>query len=165
VTEAEFSKLIQNDRYQVFLFSCPATFVFSFASHHWFVINRKGKVERWEVGYGLHPGRTKSWGHVDLDMFPPHMGPQVFLRIFPKLLWPGRVLASLQGDEYSLAYRISEFIARSPEEYPFRDRYELLGPNSNTYAQWVLDHFPEAGMRLPCNAVGKDFESNTSRRM
>lgn len=157
MTEAEFKKLLKPDRYQVFLFSCPASFFLSFASHNWFVINRKGDVGRWEIGYGLHPGRTKSWQHLDLDMFPAHRGVQLFLYTAPSLLWPGRVLASIEGDEHSLAARMAEFIARSPDTYPHRDRYKLLGPNSNTYVQWVLDHFPEAGMKLPWNAVGKGF--------
>jgi len=49
VEEEKFKKLIKRDLYQVFLFSSPVTFPMNFASHPWFIVNLKGKINRWEV--------------------------------------------------------------------------------------------------------------------
>ena len=61
----------------------------------------------------------------------------------------------IEGDEHSAAARMAEFIASSPQKYPHCHNYSQVGFNSNTYAQWVLNHFPDSGMRLPWNAFGK----------
>jgi len=37
----EFDKLIDKDKYQVFLMICPASTPVNFARHGWFVINKK----------------------------------------------------------------------------------------------------------------------------
>lgn len=76
----------------------------------------------------------------------------IFINLF---FWRGSVLHSIEGGKDSTAARMAEFIARSNELYPDPKHYSLIGPNSNTYAQWVLNHFPEAGMRLPWNSLGK----------
>ena len=146
--------LIDPEQHQVFLVSCPARVLF--ATHPWFVVNQKGSVSRWGVSFLLHE-REESWGHLNRDLFPPFQGLPLFTASERHIL-PSKVLGSVLGDEYSLAARMTDFILRSPEEYPFRDTYSLLGPNSNTYAQWVLDHFPEAPFRLPWNALGKTFQ-------
>lgn len=54
---------------------------------------------------------------------------------------------------------MSEFIERSPDTYPHCNQYAFRGPNSNTYAQWVLNQFPESGFSLPWNAFGKGFKA------
>lgn len=64
----------------------------------------------------------------------------------------------IEGDEGSLAAKMAEFIERSPETYPFKNQYRFRGPNSNTYAQWILNHFPETGMALSWNAFGKKYK-------
>ena len=153
MTQKEFEALLKPDRYQVFLFACPASMPFSVACHTWFVINKKGVVERWEVGWGMH-SRARSWSHLDLDVFPPHQGVQLisFVHFF---FWRARLVTSIEGDEGSVAARMTEFITRSPDLYFYRHHYSLMGPNSNTYTQWVLNHFPEAHMQLPWNSLGK----------
>jgi len=41
---------------------------------------------------------------------------------------------------------------------PFRNEYKIYpGPNSNTFIQWVLNHFPNSGLKLPRNAFGKNY--------
>jgi hypothetical protein len=47
----DFEKLIKEDVYQVFLFHCACTVPLSFASHPWFVINKKGKISRYAVNH------------------------------------------------------------------------------------------------------------------
>ncbi len=51
-----------------------------------------------------------------------------------------------------------ECIENSPHNYPYCGHYSYIGPNSNTYVQWVLDAFPESGLKLPWNAFGKGFK-------
>ena len=50
-----------------------------------------------------------------------------------------------------------EFIKTSKDAYPYKN-YKLSGPNSNTYAQWILNNFPEAGIKLPWNCFDKNYE-------
>jgi len=39
-------EFIDKNKYQVFLFTCPAIMPFSFAVHPWLVVNNKGSLER-----------------------------------------------------------------------------------------------------------------------
>jgi|SRR3989344_4507836 len=43
------------------------------------------------------------------------------------------------------------------EIFPYVEKYFLTGPNSNTYAQWILDNCPEFQVKLPWNAFGKSY--------
>lgn len=147
-------KLVNPDLYQVFLMTCPAFLPFSFASHPWFVVNRKGVVSRWAVG--IRKFGAKREGYLNKGAFPPFQGlPLMFP--FRKPVWPGRVWGYIEGGEGSIAARMAERIEHS-RDYPFKARYNLFGPNSNTYAQWILDQFPEAGLKLPWNAIGKGYK-------
>ena len=62
----------------------------------------------------------------------------------------------IEGDENSLAAKMAEFIEHSPETYSHSKEYSLVGPNSNTYVQWILNMFPEFPAKLPWNAFGKN---------
>ena len=83
----------------------------------------------------------------------------MFLPLYPPF-WKGEITGFLEGGAESDAARMAEYIERSGETYPHLQRYVLTGPNSNTYAQWVLDAFPESAMRLPWNAVGKGYRKS-----
>lgn len=156
----DLDTVLQKDAYQVFLFTCPATLPFSFATHPWFVVNRKGTVSRYGVSWRAVKNEESSRGtyrgHLHLDSRSPEEG----IGIFPfveRYVWHGRILNSIEGDDGSLAQRMADFIEQSFTTYPYAERYSLFGPNSNTYVAWVLDRFPESGMRLPWNALGKNF--------
>jgi len=73
--------------------------------------------------------------------------------------WRARLEGYIEGVEGSLAHRMAAFIDQSKTTYPHIGRYVLLGPNSNTYPAWVLAHFPEANLRLPWNAIGKNYRA------
>jgi hypothetical protein len=160
--------LIKPDLYQVFLLTCPATFPFSFAVHPWLVINRKGAVDRFGFGRGVGATRYevlfgtklshKSWGHLHQNLAAPSQGIAVFPFHSP-FFWGSTVRGYVEGGEGSVAERMADFIDSSKETYPYNDTYAFTGPNSNTYVQWVLDHFPESGMRLPWNAFGKGYKA------
>ena len=140
---------------QVFLYSSPCNIPVQFANHHWFVINRDGVLSRWEV---LHrkDGCNTSWGHLHKNFFKPFIGLEMFL-FLNKPNWRSKCLGSIEGDNSSSAGLIASFIEKSPETYPYCHKYSLTGPNSNTYAQWVLDKFPEFKIVLSHNSIGKDY--------
>lgn len=147
---------------------CPATLPFSFAAHTYLVVNRKGDVHRYGVGhhraqangtvlFGSHRCR-ECIGHIHKDGRPPEEGIEIVPLYFPHSpLWRSRVVCYVEGESGSLAGRMGAFIEQSFRVYPHADRYRLTGPNSNTYPAWVLAHFPESGMRLPWNAIGKNY--------
>jgi hypothetical protein len=63
----------------------------------------------------------------------------------------------IEGDAGSLADRMGDFIEHSGEKYPYKETYSLFGPNSNTFASWVLNQFPESEIKLPWNTFGKNY--------
>ena len=148
--------MIRKDLYQVFLLTAPAT-PWVFAQHPWFVVNKKGDVSRWEV-VAISRDRYAHWGHIHKDILPPFQGIGMLLPL-SKPSWNATLAGMLEGDEDSPAHRMITFIEASAYSYPHRERYWLLGPNSNTYVQRILDQFPESGMRLPWNAIGKGYRA------
>ena len=150
--EYGFQHLINKEKHQVSLFVCPGNIPFSFASHPWLVINRQGLVSRWEVLFRKIESKT-NWGHLHQDYFRPFQGIEI-LPFSQKYFWKGKLLGQIEGET---AKRMIEFIERSPTTYPYRYKYFLSGPNSNTYVQWVLNNFPEFKAKLPYNSFGKNY--------
>ena len=60
----------------------------------------------------------------------------------------------------SSIYKLLKFIEIESQNYPYKNQYHLLDPNSNTYPQWVLNHFPELKVKLPFLAIGKNYLKN-----
>ncbi len=143
--------LVDKGKHETFLFLCPACIPFCFASHPWFVSNQKGVLTRWEI---LHtPNKDKNMGHLHTNHFPPFQG--IGMWPFPSQHhWKSKCLWKAEGP---LAEKINNFLSKSLQTYPFINQYSLTGPNSNTYVQWVLNHFPEFNTKLPWNAIGKTF--------
>lgn len=150
-----FKKLLKDDVYQVFLFTCPAGVPFNFARHPWFVVNKKRHLERWEV-FHVPEEKHEHWGHLHHNALPPTQGiPISFSR---KYCWKGKLRGYIEGGEGSVAQKMIEVIKSSPETYPYCYDYALTGININTYAQWVLNQFPNSGLSLPWNSFGKNFK-------
>lgn len=153
----DFEKLIDKDKYQVFLLSSPCSIPISFARHTWFVVNKKGSISRWEVVHTLFASGEKNWGHLKLNLQDPFLGVWIFF-FFKKLgNFKTSLLGLVEGDEDSEVRQMIDLIESSPENYPFREKYNYLGPNSNTYTMWVLKHFKNFNLKLPWNAFGKDY--------
>jgi len=149
MTGENYHKLVDPSNYQVFLFCSPTNLPANFARHLWFVCNEKGKISRWEVLC-----REKMKNHLFINLSPAFKG----VAIFPfsdKWLWNAKLLYKTNG---KLAEQMINFIETSQEKYPYCYQYSSMGPNSNTYIQWVLDHFPGFKARLPWNAFGKDYK-------
>jgi hypothetical protein len=152
--QEDYSQLIDNNEYQVFLFKSQIAFPLSFAVHPWFVVNNKGEISRWEV-WGFSKKRVAHWGHLYRNILPPFQGVRKIFLISDKFHNQSKLIGMIEGEE---AIKIINFIKNSPENYPFKERYVLLGPNSNTYAEWVIRNFPESNLKLPWNAFGKNYE-------
>lgn len=161
------TELFDHSKYQVFLMRCPATLPFSLAAHSWLIVNQMGVTKWYSVSWRkAREGAEVFSGHVCRGCVGYlHWDSNAFgegIDIFPfisGLLWRGRVVSFVEGHRGSLAARIAEFVESNFTSYPYSGRYGLTGPNSNTYPAWVLSHFPEAGLHMPWNAVGKNFRA------
>lgn len=111
-----------------------------FASHYWFVVLEGGKAQRWEVWQTRHAG-GRAIGHLHCDLKPPDAGVGG---------GPMQVEAEWRGTQAATLKSVLE----EAQQYPFCQRYRYWpGPNSNTYAAWVLRR---AGIDhpLPRRAIG-----------
>jgi hypothetical protein len=121
------------------LYAAPVSPVTDYAVHPWFIVKKAGSrvIDRWEVWQlGDAP-----YGYVRKNLLRPEDDVGAG-RVF--------VVAELRGPR---AEQVAAFIESNSPRYPCRDSYSFLGPNSNTYAQWVIN---ETGWRvtMPQGAVG-----------
>lgn len=111
------------------------------AHHHWLVLERDGRQDRWEVWQRPNAG-GQSWGYLHRNLLLPESG----VGNGPSWLvhaWAGE-------DAQDLAQRLE----RCADDYPWCSRYRYWpGPNSNTFAQWVLGE----RFALPVRAFGKRY--------
>jgi hypothetical protein len=111
------------------------------AIHTWFLVksDNSTQVDRWEVT----PFYNEDNGYVGKNVLAPlfDFGGGDFL------------IAELTGPE---AQSVLDFIQTQSAYYPAKNVFRLLvGPNCNTYSQWVLDH-TKWNITLPSIAIGKD---------
>jgi hypothetical protein len=116
------------------------------AVHLWFTVAdpRSGRYDRWEVWQTPNAGGM-SCGHLHCNLQAPDGG-----------VGGGatRIGAEWTGED---ALNICSVLSRAAEEYPYRDHYcAWPGPNSNTFAAWVLRR---AGVtfHVPWRAHGKNY--------
>ncbi len=148
--------LINNDLYQVFLMGGRCSFPINFARHHWFVVNIKGKINRWEVLF-QKDCCGQSWGHLYKNVKDPFQSLGDFTTK-GQTIFKSKLVGYIEGDEGSEARRILDLIENSHEKYPHSQKYLLWGPNSNTYIQWVLNQFPEFSNALIWDGIGKKYK-------
>lgn len=150
----KFENLIKKDKYQVFVLSCPAYFPVNFARHPWFAVNKKGIISRYEVrNYKI----KNDHKYLHINTQPPFRGINITFFV-KKHFWRSTLLGCIEGDENSTAKRAIDFIESSKENYPYVYKYSLIGPNSNTYLEWVLNAFPELNIKTSWRFIGKDFK-------
>ena len=121
--------------------SLPFIFGF-FADHYWFVVFEDGTSagQRWEVWQTKNAG-GHSLGHVHRDLKHPDADVGG---------GPTRIVSEWRG---AAAEKLRCVLER-PEAYPHCQRYHYWpGPNSNTFAAWVLR---QAGIDYPLDgrAIG-----------
>ncbi len=97
-----------------------------FAHHHWFVL-RGERSDRWEVWQDAEVGGEYSRGHLHKNLRTPEAGVGA---------GPSWLVCRWQG---KAALHLRLRIEQSPDTYPWCFKYRYWpGPNSNTFAQWVL---------------------------
>jgi hypothetical protein len=121
----------------------PLPFIGIIAWHYWFVVADATGRHRWEVWQTKNAGGF-CIGHVHRDLKEPDAG-----------VGGGRsrIAAQWTGEA---ARRLAEVLSRS-ENYPYCERYRLWpGPNSNTFAAWVLR---QAGIDKPLDprGIGRNY--------
>lgn len=146
---------IKREKVAVFLLDSCLPFPIAFARHAWFVIQRGSRFDRWEFGK-FQLGRQPGGFGLYHNFLPPFSG------------LVQRVGGGAHGKRYPAVVRafaerpeitepLARFIESKSHHYPGLEQYRYLGPNSNTYIQWVLNQFPELDWELPWNAIGKNY--------
>ena len=114
-----------------------------FADHYWFVVfeDDSRACHRWEVWQTKNAGGS-SVGYVHCDLKPPDADVGG---------GPARIVAEWRD---AAAGTLRDVLER-PEEYPHCQRYHYWpGPNSNTFAAWVLRRagidYPLDGRAIGC---------------
>lgn len=156
MNKKEFTKLIDNNKYQVFIFTSPVPIPLSFSVHTWFVINLKGKIRRWEFGKFKGSPHKNGIGVLQ-NFFEKTEGMNIyFWKSKPR--FNSKLIDFIEGDDHSVANRLVLYIEQNSKSYPPKEEYFLTGPNSNTFTQWILHQYPEANLKLPFNAIGKGYK-------
>lgn len=147
-----------SETYSVELWQTKMPWPLSLAVHTWFVIEKFGVRDRYEVWatFGKFTGST-----VRKNAVLPQQG---FRRSFfddpikPRKLTVAHCCGSITGREGSDVEKLYTSICQSPENYPWLTRYRLWpGPNSNTYTAYFLKKYPQLTLKLPYTAVGKNW--------
>lgn len=143
---------LNNEKLQVFIMYSRVSLPLPPACHVWFLINDHGVLSRYEGLDWRHKPAHVSDGYILKDYFPPHVGMPVWItRKTPT--WRAYTLSVVEGDD---AQRLAQILRDSLQDYPHK-HYRLLGPNSNTYAQWILNTAGLTHVKLPITAVGAGF--------
>ena len=119
-------------------------FIGAIAIHYWYVILQENQATRWEIWQKTHLS-ADSWGHLHKNLMPINSGVGNGAS-WRETVWTGE-----------LAHQLAEILENSPETYPHKYLYRYFpGPNSNTYAQWILNQV-KSDYRLSIKGIGKHF--------
>ena len=114
------------------------------ASHYWFVIITPEASERWEIWQNQDRSQF-SWGHLHKDLMPANQGVGNG-NSWVEQTWQGKT-----------ASRLIKIIQESPDNYVYNYLYRYYpGPNSNTYAQWILQQ-AQINYCLSRKGIGKNY--------
>lgn len=156
MNKEEFTKLIDKEKYQVFLFKSNTSLPSLFATHSYFVITKKGKLMRYEIAFEKNK-QNKKLGHFHINTRKPTQGIEIIIGI-KKWKWDVKLIDNIKGGEDSIAKKMINVIEESSKKYKNKHYYKLLGPNCNTYTQWIIDQVPECKFKLPRNSTGKNWK-------
>lgn len=147
---------LKSNHYQFWILYSPLPIPLNFvAVHNWLVVKAPNEEPvRWEVWQHQHCCH-ESWGHLHKNLFFPHQG--ISRNYFPfgrckGKYWEPRIASYLEGIS---AKHIVKFIQSNARQYSQKNRYVFWpGPNSNTFVQWIINQFPEKGIKLPKRSLG-----------
>lgn len=148
--------------YSVTLYGTPMSFPLSFALHSWIEVTKNNKTDRYDFwAYTNVPFGEKRHYYIYKNIFPDHLGTTFSPIAKANTLTgrqSGRILGKIKGQSDSAAHQLYEKIQSEAFSYPYCDSYNMiLGPNCNTYTQWLINLVPDNGLVLPWNAWGKNF--------
>ncbi|MCF7834432.1 DUF3750 domain-containing protein [Candidatus Gracilibacteria bacterium] len=154
--ESLIQKSKQDGKYHFFVLYCWALFPVNFAKHFWIVIIYEGEIYRLEVCH-FKNRKNPELGYIHLNLVKPRSGLKKYLRKTKKYRKP-YLAYHISGSKKSLAYKISHFIKLNYKDYKYTQKYNLfIGPNCNTFVQYMLNRFPEIKFKLPRNAFGENY--------
>ena len=117
------------------------------ADHYWLLVfhaaedSQLQQCDRWEVWQHAHCNDS-CWGHLHKNLLAPYQGIGN---------GPSQLIQQWIDDE---AVSMIEKVESSPQTYPFINKYRYWpGPNSNTFAQWIVRGKATLGVR----AIGSNF--------
>lgn len=161
--EKDFNKIINKNKFQVLFMATPLPFPLNFINHTFIITNKKGVIHRWDVWARKHIIKEHNWGYLYEDLFKhPWDGnkknPFSNLLNFKTKRFNVKLFKKIEGDQNSLASKMINIIYDSKTNYAYVNKYILYpGPNSNTYVQWIINQLPNVKIKLPKNALGKNF--------
>jgi len=153
-----------HETYSVELWQTAMPWPLSLAVHTWFVIEKSGVRDRYEVWATLakFDGST-----VRKNAIAPQLG---FRRSFladpvnPQKRTAAHCCGSVSGGSGSDVEKLYTSICQSLVMYPWLQLYKMMpGPNSNTYTAYYIKQYPQLRLKLPYNAVGKNWRTKTGR--
>ena len=117
------------------------------ADHYWLLLfhaaedSQLQECERWEVWQKANQNES-CWGHLHKNLLAPFEGVGN---------GSSKLIQQWKDEE---AVSIIKKVESSPQNYPFINKYRYWpGPNSNTFAQWIVRDKAKLGVR----AIGRDF--------
>lgn len=155
-----------NDTYAATIYSSRLFFPLWFVVHTHIVVEHNSVASRFEV-LGRTPLAKPAkvvQGYLYRNVLPPEIGLYILYAtsatsgIGPR--WKTQKCGTVVGGENSVAHKMHKFFEEGTvKRYPYINTYNMTkGPNSNTFTQWVVDQFPDARLKLPMSAWGKNYK-------
>ncbi|MFM2423680.1 MAG: hypothetical protein RLZZ70_65 [Candidatus Parcubacteria bacterium] len=147
--------------YTVSVYATPMSFPLNFTVHTWIEITDGRTIDRYDFwGY---PGLTTipARGYIYKNLFPNHLGTTLSPFTDPNVTHKrqlGKIITAKSGGKGSVAEQLYQAIRQEALNYPHAHKYNMiLGPNCNTYTNWLFNLVPEAKLQLPWYAWGKNY--------
>jgi len=151
MTSSDFKHLISKHPYHIMVRSSPLPYPINFVIHTRIVLVTPEYTHRREIHWKQRHDIPPLEGHLFFNQLSAREG--FWRNIFrKKKRWNATCLYHLQGSEEVLPQiqKIESLI----KTYPHKHYYRLLGINSNSFTQYLLD---KSGIdyKIPWNAFGK----------
>ena len=150
---SEFNKILDKTTNQFFIFSTKITRPKYFVKHLYIATNQKGEINRFEV-YSFKNKKNPDLGHIHKNFTTPTTGhrKKLFNR---KEKYNSELIQTITGQ---LAEDMNKFVNKQYINYKYKNEYQYIGNNCNTFVDWILKEFPQVKIKLPKTAIGKKFK-------
>lgn len=149
--------------YKVSVYYSRMPFPLTLWVHCYIVKEFQDAIDRFDIFHPLTMGKhpTQYYGRIYKNSFPAHSGLKFYItnKMDSLLRFVGQEYSTVCGAINSPAHKLYEFIANDGlKKYPNACKYDMiLGPNSNSFIQWIIDQVPDNGLHLPLTAWGKNY--------